>query len=432
MFIDALGKRRAIRLGKINIKAAKSFHSQIERLIASKLTGTPIDPQSAQWLSELPQSIHDKLVLHGLADPRSRPEGHTLGSMLDEYFELMDVKESTRTRYAQTKRLLIEYFSEQRHLDGITPHDGDKWRAWLVEKSYAEAKISKEVQIARMFFRQAVRWELIRSNPFESVRTGSQINPAEKTYIPVEMTHKLIEAAPDADWRCIIALSRYGGLRCPSEVLAVRWEDVDWDLCRLRVRSKKTEHHEGKGERLIPISPELHAVLLEAFENAPPRTPRVVNRYPEGTQNLGTHFARIIRHAGLVPWPKLFNAMRASRSIEIISEFPSAVCTAWMGHTKAIAENHYHMVRPEDFDRVTRNPLPLQSGAECGALVAQNAAQQQAATNCNKQPTGAQIEKGPAFMPIPSEYCGSLQNESMGRGGLEPPTPAFSMQCSTN
>ncbi|MBL4591799.1 MAG: hypothetical protein JKY96_07550, partial [Phycisphaerales bacterium] len=95
MFIDALGKRRAIRLGQINIKAAKSFHSQIERLIASKLTGTPIDPQTAHWLTELPQSIYDKLVLHGLADPRSRSEGHTLGSMLDEYFELMNVKEST-------------------------------------------------------------------------------------------------------------------------------------------------------------------------------------------------------------------------------------------------------------------------------------------------------------------------------------------------
>ena len=39
------------------------------------------------------------------------------------------------------------------------------------------------------------------------------------------------------------ALSRYGGLRCPSEHLALKWSDVDWDKSRIRVPSPKTEHH---------------------------------------------------------------------------------------------------------------------------------------------------------------------------------------------
>tara|TARA_R110002073_G_scaffold239285_1_gene400700 strand:+ start:232595 stop:232825 length:231 start_codon:yes stop_codon:yes gene_type:complete len=64
--------------------------------------------------------------------------------------------------------------------------------------------------------------------------------------------------------------------------------------------------------------------------------------------------------------------------------------------------------------------------------VAQMAGQLQSATNGNEQHIDAQIDKGPAFMPIPSGHCSSLQNQSMGIRGLEPRTPAFSMPCSTN
>lgn len=36
------------------------------------------------------------------------------------------------------------------------------------------------------------------------------------------------------------------GLRCPSEVLALRWGDIDWERSLFTVRSAKTEHQQGK------------------------------------------------------------------------------------------------------------------------------------------------------------------------------------------
>ena len=48
--------------------------------------------------------------------------------------------------------------------------------------------------------------------------------------------------------------------------------------CR-RSRSPKTEHHAGKGERLVPLLPELRSVLMEAFESAPDGAERVVSGY---------------------------------------------------------------------------------------------------------------------------------------------------------
>ena len=64
-------------------------------------------------------------------------------------------------------------------------------------------------------------------------------------FLSREDSEKVLAACPDAEWRLIFALSRFGGLRCPSEHLALRWGDVDWEHNRMTVHSSKTEHYEG-------------------------------------------------------------------------------------------------------------------------------------------------------------------------------------------
>ena len=126
-----------------------------------------------------------------------------------------------------------------------------------------------------------------------------------------------------------MALSRYGGLRCPSEVLSLRWQDIDWEYGKMRVTSPKTEHHPGKASRMVPLFPELRPYLEEAFDAAPEGTIYVVERYraasmgPSGWRNcnLRTQFERIIAKAGLEPWPRLFHNMRASRETELAEQF---------------------------------------------------------------------------------------------------------------
>ena len=67
-------------------------------------------------------------------------------------------------------------------------------------------------------------------------------------------------------WKVILGLSRYGGLRTPSETLSLRWEDIDWEMNRMSIPEPKVEHHEGRGIRSCPIFPELRPILDEAFE----------------------------------------------------------------------------------------------------------------------------------------------------------------------
>ena len=55
-------------------------------------------------------------------------------------------------------------------------------------------------------------------------------------------------------------------------------------------------------------------------------------------------------------WPKLFQNMRASRATELVKDFPEHVVTAWMGHSKRIAQKHYLQVTEDDYKQASSNP----------------------------------------------------------------------------
>jgi integrase len=161
----------------------------------------------------------------------------------------------------------------------------------------------------------------------------------------------VLDACPDAQWRLLFALSRYGGLRCPSEHLRLRWCDVDWARNRMTVHSPKTEHHIGGASRLVPLFPELLPYLREVFEEASPGDVYVITRYRASNCNLRTHLHNIIHRAGLKPWPKLFQNLRSTRETELAETYPLHVVCAWIGNSQAVAAKHYLQVSDEHFER---------------------------------------------------------------------------------
>ena len=151
--------------------------------------------------------------------------------------------------------------------------------------------------------------------------------------------------------RSAVVLSRFGGLRCPSEHMALRWEDVDWERNRVTVRSPKTEHHPNGASRQIPLFPELLPHLRQAFEEAEPGTEFVITRYRESSQNLRTPLGKIIKRAGLEPWPKLFHNLRSTRETELAETYPLHVVCAWIGNSQPIAAKYYLQVTDDHFAR---------------------------------------------------------------------------------
>ncbi len=67
----------------------------------------------------------------------------------------------------------------------------------------------------------------------------------------------MLDEVADLEFQAIITLARFGGLRCPSEVLPLRWEQINWQHETILVESPKTEHHADGKSRLVPMFPEI-------------------------------------------------------------------------------------------------------------------------------------------------------------------------------
>lgn len=280
----------------------------------------------------------------------------TLETFLSRYFSSLIGKSATRTFYSHTRRNLEEFFGTGRLLRTITPADADAFRAWLVEhaeiaadgsasvRRLSPSTVARRIIAARTIWRQAARWKLASENPFTGVKGGHQSNEGRKAFVPRHVIEAAIEEAPDDEWKVIIALARYGGLRCPSEHFALRWADVDFDAGRITVRSPKTEHHEGHEYRVIPLFPELREHLWNLFTQAAAEgTVHVIARHRLGGLNLRQQFLRILQRSGIKPWPKLFHNLRASRETELMREYDLATVCKWIGNSPAVAAKHYAM-----------------------------------------------------------------------------------------
>ena len=74
-------------------------------------------------------------------------------------------------------------------------------------------------------------------------------------------------------------------------------------------------------------------------------------RYRDSTQNLRTQFKRIIKKAGIEPWPKLWQNLRSTRVTELADDFPEHVVVQWLGHSEKVAREHYLQVTDEHINR---------------------------------------------------------------------------------
>ena len=378
VFVAPDQKRKTIRLGEVSKREAEQVKLRVEWILQAKRLGHPLDGDTAQWLSKLSPTLSKRFVAVGLIDSITDKKEITLGEHLDGYFERRtDVKESTRVHWTQVRNSLLKYFNSDRLLKDITSAEARDWERWLKTGDarnyrYAEREktqglapntIHKRVSEAKQFFQDAVQRELISKNPFDGMKGTVGSNRDRDFFIDRELAAKVMDALPDTEWRLLFTLMRFGGLRCPSEILALTWDDVKWAEDKIRVPSPKTEHHEGKGFRLVPIFPELRLYLEDAWDLAENGQKYVITRY-RNNSNLRTQFKRYMERAGIETWPKLFQNLRASCSTELAQEFPAHVAAAWIGHSVEIANKHYWQVTDDDFARAAGKTKAAQNPAQ--------------------------------------------------------------------
>ncbi len=144
------------------------------------------------------------------------------------------------------RQLRVESMLAARILGSAIVRDDARW---LSESPKIREKLERLNLISSG--KIAVDWKIIDENPFCKVRTQRSTVKVNE-FVPREVVDKLMKKANPV-WKVILSLSRYGGLRTPSETLSLRGEDIDWEMSRISIPEPKVEHHEGRGVRSCPI-----------------------------------------------------------------------------------------------------------------------------------------------------------------------------------
>lgn len=355
------GKRRQLRLGTISDKGAREIGRHVERILESKKTGLPLASDTQKWLLALPDTLRRKLVTLGLVGNAGHRSSRELSQFLDEYIKTRtDLKEGSHSNIATARRYLEKFLGRDRDMGTVTEADADAYRIWLSTKQkQAENTVRRLCSRAKQFFRAAVRRKLITENPFADMKKLTVGASSEKrvSFIDKATAARVLAACTDQEWRVIFALARFGGLRCPSEIVPLRWSHIDWEKGEITVTCVKTEHHDGRDVRVIPLFPELLAELMPWRAATPTDADWVISRVRTSKTNLRTQLNRVIKKAGIRPWPKLFQNLRSSRETELADAYPAHVVCSWLGNTPKVAAKHYLQVTSEHFDRA-KAPTP--------------------------------------------------------------------------
>ncbi len=130
---------------------------------------------------------------------------------------------------------------------------------WLKKLNLAPKSKSHLKNLMRVLFNAAMRWELIpyQHNPMSLVRVkdGSK-RQREPKALSVDEFRKVLESIPEPfGTMCIVAMCL--GLRV-SEILGLKWKDIDWEGLRLAVRQAYVYGQEGElktqaSQRWMPL-----------------------------------------------------------------------------------------------------------------------------------------------------------------------------------
>lgn len=333
---------RYFYLSGLSKRDAERVHRNVELLASAKKSGSIIPDRVAEWLSEISDELHEKLHGFGLVD-RREVHGQKNATVIE--FAESYIKSKSHRAEGTLKNLRNALTAwKQCHPPGlklreVTPQDAQQFYDAL-RADHKSSTASLYLRNMRAIFREAVNVWILDRNALEVVRAESAGDETQNTIIERDQFEKVLKVLPDAQWRLLFCLSRYGGLRCPSESDALKWEHVDFAAREIYIPDSKR-----KKIRTIPLFPELLEPLRDAFD------PEAVFVLQEHRGSVGGWAMELLRRADMEPWSRFFHSMRASRESELAAEYPIHVVCEWIGNTPKVAKKHYLKVMQAEMEK---------------------------------------------------------------------------------
>ena len=267
------------------------------------------------------------------------------------------IRSTTLDEYAKDLELHVLPVLGRRKLAEIEPRHIKTLVADLSRSGRASSTVRNIIAPVRALFATAVEEGVIRSNPCAGLRLAGGTDHERRALTEDELASLLAEIPPQ--WQLVVRFLAQTGLRA-GELIALRWEDVDLDSRRVRVRRRiykgTVDAPKSRfGKREIPVSIDL-AQRLRVHHGASKFSKEAS---PVFASDVGTPLSpgnllrRVVKPAGKragMDWVGLHTLRHTCASLLFRSGWNAKQVQMMLGHhSPAFTLGTYIHLVPDDF-----------------------------------------------------------------------------------
>jgi integrase/predicted DNA-binding transcriptional regulator AlpA len=181
------------------------------------------------------------------------PQGtHTLKELLNRHvsFKSSRVEPGTIRRYQVSAKQLVKFFSKDKDIASLSLEDVEDYQS---QRKASAGTINRDLTLLLAALKKATQWNWLSlasiQNMLQNYQKLREPEPRDRVYTEEEIERLLMECSKQI--RPIVIADLVTGMRM-SELIHLKWVDVDLDRKQIKVMKTKTHRN-----RTIPIRGEL-------------------------------------------------------------------------------------------------------------------------------------------------------------------------------
>ncbi len=259
----------------------------------------------------------------------------TLNEFLDRWLDTAAKPKLREKSYHSYESLLRRYIRPvlgERILSAVTPLDVQDAYQKMIDRCLSARTVRYTHSVLRSAVRQGIRWRLLLQDPTDGAQLP-RLGRREMGVLTAEQSRIFLSAVLKTHYGPVFAVALTTGMR-PSEYLALKWHDIDWDrgtvsVVRTLERApggwRFAETKRARSRRIV----KLQDWVLETLKNLQARTirrsgcsrpdnPELVFTSPAGrpiySDKLSKRFKAILGHNGL-PMIRLYDLRHTAATL---------------------------------------------------------------------------------------------------------------------
>lgn len=172
---------------------------------------------------------------------------------IERYLKIKDMKSWVR-EMGRVNRIRDHFGNILIHK--IETSDIEEFLADLLRQGFKPATVNRYHARLSSMMRRAYVWGYRNDNPVDRIESMKEMRMGDR-YLEPEEFQELLNAC-DPQLRCLVMVAAQTGMR-RGELMALRWEDVQWEGGYLIVRADNSKTSEG---RIVPMNDHVIQALV--------------------------------------------------------------------------------------------------------------------------------------------------------------------------